>query len=58
VLYETTPAAAGDWLADGFSFEDVGVWLGESLQSAQAWRDFGFTTEQARTLVAARHAHA
>jgi len=53
VLYETTPAAAGDWLADGFSLEDVGVWLGQSLQSAQVWRAFGFTSEQARALVAA-----
>jgi len=53
VLYETTPAAARNWLADGFSFEDVGVWLGESLQSAQVWRDFGFTAKQARALVAA-----
>ena len=53
VLYETTPAAAGDWLSDGFSFEDVGVWLGESLQAAQVWRDVGFTSGQARALVAA-----
>jgi hypothetical protein len=53
VLYETTPAAAGDWLMDGFSFEDVGVWLGQSLQSAQLWRDSGFTAEQARALVSA-----
>jgi hypothetical protein len=53
VLYETTPAAAGDWLADGFSFEDVGVWLGESRQSAQVWRDCGFTSGQGRALVAA-----
>jgi len=49
VLYETTPAAAGDWLADGFSFEDV--WLGQSVQSAQMWRHFGFTSEQARSLL-------
>jgi hypothetical protein len=46
-------AAAGEWLADGFSFEEVGVWLGVSLQSAQVWRDFGFASEQARALVAA-----
>jgi len=51
VLYETTPAAASDWLADGFSFEQVGVWLGLSLQSAQLWRHLGFTSEQARALL-------
>jgi hypothetical protein len=53
VLYETMPDAARDWLADGFSFEDVGLWLGARLQSAQMWRHFGFTSEQARALVEA-----
>ena len=44
---------ASDWLADGFSFEHVGVWLGQSLQSAQMWRHLGFTSEQARALLEA-----
>ncbi len=53
VLEEMAPAVAGDWLADGFSFEDVGVWLGVSLESARMWRDYGFTPAQARALLAA-----
>jgi hypothetical protein len=53
VLYETTLAVAGDWLADGFSLEELGVWIGASLQSARVWRDSGFTPAQARALLAA-----
>ena len=53
VLQETMPTVAGDWLAEGFSFEDLGVWLGASLQSARVWRDHGFTPVQARALLAA-----
>ncbi|MEO8518074.1 MAG: hypothetical protein ABI438_02755 [Dermatophilaceae bacterium] len=53
VLYDTSPSAARDWLEDGFSFEDVGVWYGVSLKSAREWRDRGFTSEQARALVVA-----
>jgi hypothetical protein len=53
LLRETTPAVAGAWLADGFSLEDLGVWLGVGLQSARAWRDHGFTPAQGRALLAA-----
>jgi hypothetical protein len=48
-----TPAEAGDWLADGFSLEELGVWLGVSLQSARAWRDRGFQPASARALIEA-----
>jgi hypothetical protein len=48
-----TPAEAGDWLADGFSLEELGVWLGVSLQSARAWRDCGFQPAPARALIEA-----
>ncbi len=53
VLEYRTPAEAADWLTQGFSFEDMGVWLGVSLQSAQVWRDSGFPQVQARALLQA-----
>lgn len=53
VIQEMTPAVVGDWLTDGFSFEDLGVWLGVSRRSARMWRDYGFTPKQARALLAA-----
>jgi hypothetical protein len=53
VLYETTPAVAGDWLAHGFSLEELGVWRGVSLQPARVWRCSGFSPAQAWTLFAA-----
>ena len=53
MLYETTPAEAGPWLADGFSLEELSVWLGVRRQSARAWRDAGFLPAPARELLAA-----
>jgi hypothetical protein len=52
-LSAITPAEAGAWLADGFSLEELGVWLGVSLQSARAWRDSGFQPATGRALIEA-----